>query len=959
MSLDSVWSALLATGAPSNDLRSGVVFGMKRRRVFARQVMEGYPRLSGSERLTLFLRLADAGDELFADIARFAADPRARLGGSERGTRRNRRKHGIADGRSGLAAPPRGDEGVENGEDVDDEDEDEEDDDDGEDDEGDEEEDDGSGEEDARDDKRKGNGGLRTGLDRGRSTRLLFRRQSRLRSFWQLRTRLMMPHERFFSVAASLRGGVPFALDVRTDLRASLSHLRTVLARPHPPRPDDAQVAASIQFEHESLARVLSTESPDDEEAATLSSSSSSSSASSSAPSSPSSFSSSFSSSSVPSAHSATPSNWRSLVRHSVRRLRRLDDSLRMLFASQLAVSLREIRFDTAPPAVLEFLRAKEAVHPFSGVDDLRRRLGGSPGRFCFGLFHPHLPYEPLVFVAIATLADRDLATLHSRAFGSAESESVHPSTPDAVSDGSAPPSSPSLPPLTPFDPTTAVEPVLRGCDLIDFPDPSSPPTTALYYSVTNTRAEGLQGLNLASLLLYLSMERLARRIPTLRRFITLSPVPKFRGWLDSQLLRRDRFLLTPADEEAIRRTERLLRGSEVGEDDSGGHSPESPSVPTPIASAVSPAPAPHTTHVPTSDAFVILGEWLQGSEWWKCDLRRTTLHPLLLRWAARFILFEREGTRAARPRASLPPSTAAPIGESRSAPEPPDTRRRSRPRMMKAADPVANFHAQNGAALDRINFLASTAARWMRASYGVFVNYRYSSVEQVGGTASARYRRHAIMAASRAAALLILDTSSPAIWSLESRRSVPRGLAPPASDLATDVMGIDVRRDFLAHLPAAEVTTTPVFATVFYPGDWLRRSEGRRIGRPSAASADPHPTSWLSAAAGQAATVPKPVPVADVYFIVTGEVDLVEDEALTAPASFRLGPGAVFGALPILLRRRPRFAARARTRVEALVLPGVAFLALLERHSRLSERLVRAIESQLRASVVEPEAKL
>jgi malonyl-CoA decarboxylase len=40
--------------------------------------------------------------------------------------------------------------------------------------------------------------------------------------------------------------------------------------------------------------------------------------------------------------------------------------------------------------------------------------------------------------------------------------------------------------------------------------------------------------------------------------------------------------------------------------------------------------------------------------------------------------------------------------------------------------DPVANFHLDNGARVNRIFWLADTSARGMRQSYGMTVSYRY-----------------------------------------------------------------------------------------------------------------------------------------------------------------------------------------------------------------------------------------
>ncbi|MCB1434832.1 MAG: malonyl-CoA decarboxylase family protein, partial [Alphaproteobacteria bacterium] len=43
-----------------------------------------------------------------------------------------------------------------------------------------------------------------------------------------------------------------------------------------------------------------------------------------------------------------------------------------------------------------------------------------------------------------------------------------------------------------------------------------------------------------------------------------------------------------------------------------------------------------------------------------------------------------------------------------------------------KPADPVARFHLNNGAALERINFCGDPSAKGMRQSHGIMVNYLY-----------------------------------------------------------------------------------------------------------------------------------------------------------------------------------------------------------------------------------------
>ena len=45
---------------------------------------------------------------------------------------------------------------------------------------------------------------------------------------------------------------------------------------------------------------------------------------------------------------------------------------------------------------------------------------------------------------------------------------------------------------------------------------------------------------------------------------------------------------------------------------------------------------------------------------------------------------------------------------------------------VLRAADPVANFHLSNGARVERINWRADTSAKGMRESAGLMVNYLY-----------------------------------------------------------------------------------------------------------------------------------------------------------------------------------------------------------------------------------------
>lgn len=141
---------------------------------------------------------------------------------------------------------------------------------------------------------------------------------------------------------------------------------------------------------------------------------------------------------------------------------------------------LRRIDWHT-PAAILEKIIRYEAVHEIQGWDDLRRRL--DPGdRRCFAFFHPSLVDEPLVFVEVALM----------RQMPEAIGEVLH--EPEPVTTAEA-------------------------------------PTAAVFYSISNCQ-EGLKGISFGNFLLKQVVEELAREVPSLKSFVTLSPMPRFAAWL-------------------------------------------------------------------------------------------------------------------------------------------------------------------------------------------------------------------------------------------------------------------------------------------------------------------------------------------------------------------------------------------------------------------------------------------
>jgi malonyl-CoA decarboxylase len=146
-------------------------------------------------------------------------------------------------------------------------------------------------------------------------------------------------------------------------------------------------------------------------------------------------------------------------------------------------LALRRITWD-APAALLEKLIEYEAVHAIDSWADLKNRLDSD--RRCYAFFHPAMPEEPLIFVEIALTAG--IAT-----------------------------------DLAPLLDARAPDLDLERAD------------TAVFYSISNCQP-GLAGVNLGTALIKQVVEALRVDLPHLRRFVTLSPIPGFRSWLEDEL---------------------------------------------------------------------------------------------------------------------------------------------------------------------------------------------------------------------------------------------------------------------------------------------------------------------------------------------------------------------------------------------------------------------------------------
>jgi len=177
---------------------------------------------------------------------------------------------------------------------------------------------------------------------------------------------------------------------------------------------------------------------------------------------------------------------------------RTLSEDLRPLLGAWFDVGFLDlVRIDWhASAALLEKLVAYEAVHTIRSWRDLKNRLDSD--RRCFAFFHPRMPDEPLIFVEVALVAG--LAGNVQRLLD------AHAETRDAE----------------------------RA-------------NTAIFYSISNCQ-QGLAGISFGNFLIKRVAEQLARDLPNIRDFATLSPIPGLRRHVDDRLKNEGDGLLTSSE---------------------------------------------------------------------------------------------------------------------------------------------------------------------------------------------------------------------------------------------------------------------------------------------------------------------------------------------------------------------------------------------------------------------------
>ena len=162
-----------------------------------------------------------------------------------------------------------------------------------------------------------------------------------------------------------------------------------------------------------------------------------------------------------------------------------VDNDFVRLFTSWFGrgfLELRTINWRTSA-AVLERIIRYEAVHAIKDWDDLRSRID-PPNRRCFAFFHPALIDEPLIFVEVALT-------------------------------GKVPESISAI--LQEKEGETREE---------DF-------KTAIFYSISNCQP-GLRNISFGNFLIKQVVQELQLEFPSIKTFVTLSPIPGFERWLAS-----------------------------------------------------------------------------------------------------------------------------------------------------------------------------------------------------------------------------------------------------------------------------------------------------------------------------------------------------------------------------------------------------------------------------------------
>lgn len=196
--------------------------------------------------------------------------------------------------------------------------------------------------------------------------------------------------------------------------------------------------------------------------------------------------------------------------------------------------------------------------------------------------------------------------------------------------------------------------------------------TCALFYSISSTQP-GLAGINLGKFLIKRVITLVKREMPQISTFATLSPIPGYMQWLLSKLA--SQLKLAETDD-----------ATHTSSDQSGSSFWENILEPEEERALLNLS----EEYKAMTNGMEVMFNLLTTKDyaWTNSPEMLSVLKPPLMRLCARYLLQEKK--------------------------------------RGKALDSVANFHLQNGAMVERINWMADRSEKGQHQSAGIMVNYVY-----------------------------------------------------------------------------------------------------------------------------------------------------------------------------------------------------------------------------------------
>jgi malonyl-CoA decarboxylase len=192
----------------------------------------------------------------------------------------------------------------------------------------------------------------------------------------------------------------------------------------------------------------------------------------------------------------------------------------------------------SSPAAILEKIIRYEAVHEIRDWEELRRRIDPMD-RLCYAFFHPALVDEPLIFVEVALTVEAPAA----------------------------------IAPLLAEKRTPVGQDKARA---------------ATFYSISNCQ-HGLTGVTFGNFLIKQVVEEIRRELPRIETFVTLSPIPGLRAWVEA------------CDDPAVERLAKAVREAALDE-----RWPENPETAQRLRTALEPLAAYYFLKARRDDGRVI-----------------------------------------------------------------------------------------------------------------------------------------------------------------------------------------------------------------------------------------------------------------------------------------------------------------------------------------------------------------